>query len=326
MDDATPSARIGRLERLSLRSVWKHEAHDFTRWLQENIDLLEDAIGIEFGNADVEREQPAGRFKVDLVTTDARGRRVIIENQFENSNHDHLGKLITYAAAYDADVAIWVCEVPRPEHTEAVNWLNKRPECDFYLVRLEAVRIGESAPAANFTLISGPSEVSNEARTEIARDSELGELQFSYWSSLLAADRERRAFLSSLGPQKSSWIAIRAGIPRGCALNLVVGKSFRRVEIYIDIKDEDHNKHIFDAFVAQREKIEKAFGRALDWQPLEGKRACRVCYDLESGLDRFGESDEFVQEHIELAYQFFDALKPSFNAVDKVARSEIGQE
>ena len=36
---------IAKIERVSLRDVWKHEAYDFTKWLEENIDVLSDAIG-----------------------------------------------------------------------------------------------------------------------------------------------------------------------------------------------------------------------------------------------------------------------------------------
>jgi len=33
---------IGKLQRVSIREVWKHEALDFTTWLRDNIDILND--------------------------------------------------------------------------------------------------------------------------------------------------------------------------------------------------------------------------------------------------------------------------------------------
>ena len=88
------AATIGKLQRVALREVWKHEAHDFTQWLQENIDVLNDALELTLVNVD--REQDTGSFSIDLVAEDEGGGTVIIENQLEKSNHDHLGKLITY--------------------------------------------------------------------------------------------------------------------------------------------------------------------------------------------------------------------------------------
>src|SRR5262245_38996400 len=111
---------VGRIERVPLRDVWRHEAHDLTRWLEENVDVLNDVLGINLVSA--EREQNAGAFSVDLVAQDDDGRTAIIENQLERSNHDHLGKLITYAAMMDAHVAVWIVAEPRPEHVRAVTW------------------------------------------------------------------------------------------------------------------------------------------------------------------------------------------------------------
>jgi RecB family endonuclease NucS len=105
---------IGKLERVPLRQVWEHEAYDFTQWLQENIAELNRTVGLTLVNVD--REQAAGSFSIDLVAEDEGGGTVIIENQLEKSNHDHLGKLITYLAAVEAKAAIWLVSDPRPEH------------------------------------------------------------------------------------------------------------------------------------------------------------------------------------------------------------------
>ena len=113
---------IEKLQRVPLREVWKHEAYDFTQWLQENLDILNDTLDLELTSA--EREQAAGSFSIDLVAENNDGQTVIIENQLEKSNHDHLGKLITYLTAREASGAIWIVSEPRQEHINAISWLN----------------------------------------------------------------------------------------------------------------------------------------------------------------------------------------------------------
>lgn len=114
---------IQKIARISLREAFKHEAYDFTKWLQENLDVLNDCIDLTLSNA--EAEATAGDFSVDLVAEDASGNKVIIENQLEKSNHDHLGKLITYLVAIEARAAIWIVSEPRPEHVSAITWLDE---------------------------------------------------------------------------------------------------------------------------------------------------------------------------------------------------------
>jgi len=147
---------IGKLERVALREVWTNEAADFTQWLQQNIDVLNDALDLNLVKVDRERE--TGDFSIDLVAEDDGGGMVIIENQLEKSNHDHLGKLVTYLTGMSARAAIWIVSDPRPEHVAAVAWLNESSSADFYMVKIEAVRIGDSPAAPLFTLIVGPSE------------------------------------------------------------------------------------------------------------------------------------------------------------------------
>ncbi len=104
-------ANLGKLEEIKdLRTVWPHEAADFTPWLSEddNIALLADAVGIDI-TVD-ETESSVGDFHVDLFASETgTERKIIIENQLGDTDHDHLGKLITYASGKSADVIIWVC-------------------------------------------------------------------------------------------------------------------------------------------------------------------------------------------------------------------------
>lgn len=109
---------LSKIEKMELRDIWKHESYGFTKWLQDNIDVLSDALGITLSNP--EREKSAGKFSVDLVAEDEAGNPVIIENQLDKSDHDHLGKLITYLAAIEAKTAIWIVRDPRPEHIAAI--------------------------------------------------------------------------------------------------------------------------------------------------------------------------------------------------------------
>jgi hypothetical protein len=121
---------IGKLQRLPLREVWKNETQDFTPWLQDNIDVLNDTLDLSLSNA--EREKAVGDFNVDLVAEDESGNPVVIESQLERSNHDHLGKLITYVTAVNAKTAIWIVSDPRPEHVSAIAWLNQSSGAAFY--------------------------------------------------------------------------------------------------------------------------------------------------------------------------------------------------
>src|SRR5699024_4385408 len=112
---------------------------------------------VGFAMTSTESEQRTENFSVDIVAEDNDGRIVVIENQLEKSDHDHLGKLITYLTAVEASCAIWIVSEPRTEHVKAIAWLNESTSTDFYLIKLEAIKIGDSSPAPLFTEIVGPS-------------------------------------------------------------------------------------------------------------------------------------------------------------------------
>lgn len=157
---------LGTLTEISdLREVWSHEAHDFTPWLAKNINILSETIGIDISIEDTEAS--VGDFNVDIFAVDAdTGKKIIIENQLEETDHDHLGKLITYASGKAADLVIWLVRKARPEHRAAIEWLNNHTAegVGFILCEIKVFRIGNSEPAPKFEIIEQPNDWVKEMR------------------------------------------------------------------------------------------------------------------------------------------------------------------
>ena len=119
------AVQLGKITREhDLRTVWSNEAQAFTPWLAEHLDVLGDALGITIELE--EREWSVGAFSLDILARDQdSGEAVVIENQIEQSDHEHLGKLITYASGKDAKYIVWIVKDAREEHRAAIEWLNK---------------------------------------------------------------------------------------------------------------------------------------------------------------------------------------------------------
>jgi uncharacterized protein DUF4268 len=305
------SVGVGRLRRVALREVWKHEAQDFTQWLQNNIEVLNESLDLNLLGAN--RERSAGDFSVDLVAEDEDGGTVVIENQLEKSNHDHLGKLITYLTALGAKTAIWIVSDPRPEHVAAIAWLNESSGADFYMVKVEAVRIAESPAAPLFTLIVGPSIETKEVGETKKEIAERYLIRKRWWTRLIEHSAAVSKTHVHITPSEHGWIAASAGV-RGLSFNYVVMQVDCRVELYIDRgKDSDEeNKQIFDELCANRQGIEQAFGGPLVWERLESRRACRISYTRQEGGYRSPEEQwpQIQDKTIHDMDRFVKALQP----------------
>src|SRR5208283_2838276 len=221
----TNSKEIGKIRKVPLRELWAKEDKDFSKWLEEHIDYLNEALDLEISIE--KREESVGPFSVDLFGSDKDGKKVIIENQLEKTNHDHLGKLITYLTNLDANIAIWITSEPVPEHVKAINWLNENAPEDvaFYLVKLEAIRIDPQPMAAPlFTVEAKPTENSKEIGKE---KKEYAERQINlkeFWTKLLEKSGERTKLHSNTSPSIYNWIGTGGG-KSGISYNYVVGNS-----------------------------------------------------------------------------------------------------
>lgn len=301
---------VGRIERVPLREVWKKEDKDFTAWLFDNIEVLAEELDIELSA--IEKEKSAGTFSADILAEDVTGQKVVIENQLEKTDHGHLGQILTYVSNLEAKIAIWISSYPRPEHERAVEWLNEAgTDVAFYLVKVEAYKIGESEPAAKFSVISGPSEKSEVVGKEKKQIAERHKIRLDFWKSLLEKSNEKTSLYSNISPSMENWIATGAG-KSGIKYSFVVTNKHGQIEVYIDRgkESDEENKSIFDQLNAKRKEIEEVFGGELKWERLDDRRASRISKRYEyAGLSDSEKWDKLQHDMIDGMIRMEKAFK-----------------
>jgi hypothetical protein len=283
----TSHPELGSLRHRDPRDVWRDEAADFTPWLRDNIALLASAVGLEL-DVEVQREVAVGLFSADLLGTDvATQARVLVENQLEQTDHRHLGQLLTYAGGLDTGVLIWVASKIREEHRQALAWLNQQTVEDvlFFGVEVQVLQIDDSRLAPHFDVVVAPNEwqkSGTRGRTSTSgRSAEREERYREFWRGLLEELLARDPTCTTATPErvpKANWFGI--GIGRSYFQdNMAFGWEegpVVRVELYIDSGDKGLNEGFFQLLHGQRAAIEKEFGEPLLWTPREDIRACRI--------------------------------------------------
>lgn len=279
---------FGELKPVDIRGLWPNEARDFTPWLVDNIERLGTALGMDLEVAG--REVDVGDFALDLLAKDlGTGRHVVIENQFGATNHDHLGKLITYAAGIDATAIIWLTEAVRDEHRQALEWLNRRTDAEihFFAVVVEVIRIDQSRPAVTFKPVVFPNEWQRVTRETAERQSSpRAEAYRRYFQILIDELRERHRFTGARVGQPQSWYLFPSGV-QGANYGTSFAQGGRvRAELYIDQGDAERNKALFDSLLAQKGEIEREFQEALGWERLDDRRASRIAAYREGTIEQ----------------------------------------
>lgn len=266
---------LDKLKKVDLRDVWPHEALDFTKWLSEepNLAMLSSAVGIELEL--IETESSVGSFNVDIYAQEAgTGRKVIIENQLEDTNHDHLGKVITYAAGKGAQVVVWVVARARDEHRQAIEWLNQHTDNDFgfFLVEIELWSIGDSLPAPRFSVVEQPNEWTKAIKlSEGLSDTE--RVKLSYWTKYREIAQASPEFLRVFNPQKPSkdhWTTLRCGTS-AYHIALLIDTQRGRIGIEFYVPDD---KVIGRKAIGNASEFEKRL--CLEAKPFDAKKASGV--------------------------------------------------
>lgn len=290
---------IGRLEAVDLREVWSHEARDFTPWLLANADRLAEALGMEL---ELEHaEHPVGDFALDLIGTDASsGDRVIIENQLEPTDHNHLGQLLTYAAGTDAAAIVWLAQSFREEHRRALDWLNERTDSDtrFFGVAVRIWRIGDSYPAPQFDVVAAPNDWGKRVRSTAAAQ-QRGEgkkrLYFEFWFELSNKIAERGYAWTRPGRQSgTNWLDFLSGAPVGTHFGANFTREMLRTELHFRDPEQVDPSTSFDHFLSRRAALEEAYGEKLEFEALEGKKASRIAVYRTGSVENTAAWPEYI--------------------------------
>jgi hypothetical protein len=280
-----------RVEKVPLRTVWLRERQDFSRWLVENIDFLNEQLPFEVDPESLRPEQAAGDFSVDVVgeatyPDSSEPIMVVIENQLEQTDHDHLGKVLTYLAAFDAKAAVWISGRARPEHAKAVQWLNDESSIDAWLFDVEVIRIAGSPEAPLLTQIVGPSALSRKAKVD-KRASEVDRTERGgFWAIVLPRVAEACQHLGVWqGKRVSSSAQVWHRVPNSpgrIGWEIWVSQHRSWICVRVDAESQEEANHYFDQLQSEQETINAEFGSALLWDPLEAYQTSRISWDMPS--------------------------------------------
>lgn len=284
--------KLGKLEEVDIRKVWPHEQYDFSKWLatEENIKELGDALNLSL--TDVETEKFVGNYRCDILCKDEiTGKMVLIENQLEPTNHDHLGKIITYASGLDAAVVVWIVASARDEHASAIEWLNKHTddEISFFLLEVHAYKIGDSDPAPQFKIIEQPNDFVKIVKA-VSKNTDMNESQknrLEFWTQFNEVVDSKGKPFNKRKATTDHWYNVAIGSSdTSISIDLVNKEHKIRVSLWIS-----DNKDIFDALLQRKDEIEEVLGFALEWNRLDNKKASYICTYIK-GLD-FKKQDNY---------------------------------
>lgn len=306
---------IGKLEEVDIRELWKHEQYDFSEWLskKENIEKLNDILGLTL--VDISKETYVGSYRCDLFAKDeTTGIKVIIENQLEMSNHDHLGKIITYASGLDAKVVVWIVKEAREEHRSAIEWLNNNTNSNinFFLIEIHAYKIGNSDNAPMFQVIEQPNDFIKNNKSINSNDTmnKSQSQRLEFWNQFNNVLVERGKPFNVRKATTDHWYNVAIGTSDAhIDITLVNKDSVIGVELYIT-----DNKEFFDKLYQRKDEIENDLGFKLDWRRLNNSKASRIVTFIKGlNFDDHSNYNELINKTIDLAVLMRDTFKKYIN-------------
>jgi len=275
---------LGRLEKITdLREVWKTEAQDFTPWLanEENLALLGETIHMDLELEAVEKY--VGPFRADILcrNTDDNSH-VLVENQVERTDHTHLGQLMTYAAGLDTVSIVWIAREFTDEHRAALDWLNEitGDKFNFFGLEIELWRIGDSAIAPKFNIVSKPNDwtkgkAANAGSLSADNLTPIQQLKYDYWASFSSFIKNSDTKLHAKKPKCKHWASYGIGSSKAGS-SALLNTQQGIISISLKIYASEDRLAVFNLLHQNREEIEKEMGCELEWDEKPDKKSSNV--------------------------------------------------
>lgn len=307
------NSKLGKIERCDVKEIWPNEAGDFTPWLaqEENISELADAIGLELEIENV--EVAVGPYSADILAKDTgSGEYVVIENQLGKTNHDHLGKLITYGSVLNATAIVWIASEFTEEHQKALEWLNDNTteSLSFFGVQVEIWRIGNSKPAVKFNVISRPAEMARQAAKVRASENltETRKLQLDFWTAFRDKLLEEKVVASAHTPRPQYWFDVPVGRSNFVLSNIANTSEGRiGVRLYMSRRVADQ---AISQLMEQKEQIEGELGVQLMWNPHPEKSDKIIAVYRTADMWKRAEWDNYVAWLVDMVSKFRRVFMP----------------
>ena len=276
---------LGKLTEVDIRELWEHEQYDFSEWLSQepNIEYLNEILGLNL--TDIKKEVFVGAYRCDLLAKDEMSdTTIIIENQLECSDHNHLGKIITYASGLNAKVIVWIVKEAREEHRSAIEWLNNitDPDLNFFLIEIHAYKIGNSDPAPKFEIIEEPNGYRKNTKVGnvLNETSKISQEHLIFWNQLNDVVIANNNPFNAKKATTRHYYTIGIGTSKAyMSITLMDKESQIGIELYIP-----DNKELYDSLYACKDEIENELTFALDWRRLDDKKASRIIHFI-NGLN-----------------------------------------
>jgi hypothetical protein len=318
---------LGALARVDLRDAWQNEASDFTPWLADNIALVGQAISLDL---EVEaQEKDVGPFRADILCKEVGTERwVLIENQLERTDHNHLGQLLTYAAGLDAVTIVWVAQRFTDEHRAALDWLNEITDerFSFFGLEVELWRIGASPPAPKLNVVSKPNDWTRSVAEGARKVGNQGltdsrQVQLDYWTTLRELLEKRSTSLKLRTPQPQRWQSFSIG-RSGIQLNAIrltssdEGKGGGEIRAELQLSHKDA-KAYFEILARRKAEIERAFGEPLVWYNPTDAHNCRIYVRRSADVanrSAWQQQHEWLAEKLEGLREVFQPLVKALDA------------
>ena len=306
--------KLVKQKQISPRKMWANEQYDFTPWLVEHIEELGEKIGMELEV--VGREVSVGPYSADILAKEtSTNNYVVIENQLEKTNHDHLGKSITYASALNAKTIVWIATDFTEEHKKAFDWLNDNTneELAFWAIQLELWQISEDTASMRFNIVCTPSSNVKTIKSKTNSESETTQKQLEYWTMFRDKLMATKKYTSLHTPRPQYWFDValgRSGINLSNTCN--VQKSVVGIRVYISSKVVDI---YLPALEARKAEINKALGCEPEWNPNPNAKDKTITLSFQTDLSDPEKTEESLEWMVKNTIVFWSVFSKEIKAI-----------